>query len=424
MPLHKLPAKLVLSMLPSLTIWRIVLIGVLLRIFWSVLIPVVPISDSVAYDTFAINIWQHGTYGWTASEPTSFWPVGTSALYALLYKLFGHQYAIITILNIIFSAGVIYYTYKITQIFFNKTIAQISALLIAVWPTMIFYSTILASELPYMFFTLIGIYYFFSDEDITLKSLCILGISFAAAYYIRPLAVTTLIISTFCAVVFLKQNTLKTTIKFVTTVVTIIVAVTPWAYRNYALYDHIVPMSTNGGAVFWMGNSPGTEGDYHQLPTSVGNLNEYERNKVLKQEAITYIQDFPVEFIYRTTTKFLKFHSHETIGVTWNEKGITETLGPWWIMPLKMVSQGFWLLCLIGAIAGVMIYLRQERSFISIFHPFLLFWLGSAALHALIVAQDRYHIPIIPFMSAFFAYGIYFVLSLNQPKKTLVATNN
>jgi hypothetical protein len=408
------------SALLQLNIGAILLVGAILRIAWALAIPVVPLSDSHAYDTFATNIWQHGVYGWTPESPTSYWPVGTSALYALIYQIFGHQYAAIVGLNILFSLGIIFYAYKTTELFFYKSVAAGTALLVAVWPTHIFFVTILASELPYMLLTLMGIFYFFKEEKVSPQNILIIGTCFALAYYVRPLATTVLAVCAFSAVVACGKRFTPTIIRTLLVLLIMALAVSPWAKRNYDLYGHVVPMSTNGGAVFWMGNTPGTEGGYHPLPEYVKGLNEHERNQTLKKEAVKYIQEEPLAFLLRTAEKFVAFHSRETIGITWNEEGIKHRFGAGWIMPLKLLSQCFWLTCLIIGLIGILIYLRKS-PFKHIFHPFLLLWLSSAGLHALIVAQDRYHIPVVPFIFAFSIYGVHYFAERLRMKRGILA---
>lgn len=390
----------------NLSLPAIIALGLILRIIWALLVPVVPLSDSHAYDTFALNIWQHGVYGWTADEPTSYWPVGTSALYALIYKIFGHQYGYIVALNIVLSCGIIFYTHRLAQFFFATPVASFCALLIAVWPTSILFVTVLASELPYLFLTLAGIYHFLAEDRVKLRNVLIVGVSFALAYYIRPLATTVLAVCAFCGIVACGKPVLPTAIRTLLVALMMVLAVAPWAKRNYDLYGNVVPMSTNGGAVFWMGNTPGTEGGYHQLPEYVEGLDEYQRDQVLKAEAMEYIKEEPVAFLTRTIFKFLKFHSHETIGVTWNAEGIKQVFGERMLMPLKLLTQGFWLLCLLGGVIGALVFIK-EKPLPRLFHPLLILWLSSAGLHALIVAQDRYHLPIVPFVASFCAFAAY-----------------
>lgn len=50
----------------------IVAIGFVLRTAWALLIPVIPVSDSQAYDALARMLVGHGVYGWTPAQPSAY----------------------------------------------------------------------------------------------------------------------------------------------------------------------------------------------------------------------------------------------------------------------------------------------------------------------------------------------------------------
>ena len=397
--------------LSKITLLQICTVAIILRVIWVLLIPVIPVSDSNAYDVFAQNIWLHGNYGWDAVNPTSYWPVGLSAIYSGFYFLFGHSYVPIVIFNIACSVAIIVYSKKLCdRLFEHELIGTFVAIIVALWPTLIFYCSVLASELPYLAFLLAAIYYFTDHKPQFLKQGLIAGILFAGAYYIRPLATIPLAIVIFY--LFINLSNKKIVIfRSVMTISLMIIAVLPWAQRNYTIYDAFVPMSTNSGATFWMGNQPGTNGGYKALPDHVKDLNEYDRNNTLKAEAIEYIKAEPVAFVTRTVKKFFIFHLHETIGVSWNAEGIKERLGEWALLPLKLVSQAYWSLILLIGLAGLVLHIMQKGFWQTAFHPFTLIWAATAGVHAIIVSQDRYHLPVIPMVAAFAAYAFHFYQS-------------
>ncbi|MGS2717361.1 glycosyltransferase family 39 protein [Eionea flava] len=399
------------SIFQQLSITHICVLAVGLRIAWALLVPVIPMSDSAAYDTFALNIWQHGTYGWTPERPTAFWPVGTSAIYSLLYMLFGHNYLPIIIVNIGCTLAIIVLTRALCDRFFSHpSIGLVSALLIALWPTLIFYTTVLASELPYMA-VLMGAFYLLTTPSPNIIKLGLSsGILFAIAYYIRPLAIVTLFIAAFYLCI--QGTSIRIWLpRSLLSLIMLALLVSPWAHRNYELYNAFVPMSTNGGVTLWMGNHPGTDGSYAPVPERFADVDEYTRNQTLKQEAIDHIKAEPVTFITRTIKKFFQFHLRETIGVGWNEKGIQQALGDWALMPLKLVAQSYWSIILLAALAGIIIMIIQQGFWHTAFHPFILLWASSAGIHAIIVSQDRYHIPIIPMVTAFAVYAGHYINS-------------
>lgn len=63
--------------------WALI-IALILRVVWGIAVPVVPVSDSNAYDLFAQNIALGHGFAWKPGELTAYWAVGTSAFYALL----------------------------------------------------------------------------------------------------------------------------------------------------------------------------------------------------------------------------------------------------------------------------------------------------------------------------------------------------
>lgn len=394
--------RLYLSAVP-----KVYWVALIPRLLWALLIPVIPLSDSLAYDTFAFNIWQHGTYGWEAGQPFSYWPVGTSAIYAGFFYVFGYVYWPIVLFHIALSLGVIFFSQKLCDRFFEtKAVGALVAYILALWPTMIMYTTVLASELLYMFFSVAGIYWFTKLGGNFYRNAMVAALLFTVAYYIRPLITVVIVIMAFSSIVLLKERWQPVAVKTLISFGVLALLVAPWAYRNYQLHDAFVPMSSNSGAVFWMGNQPGTTGGYMSVPQEFRGMDTQQMSELLKAQAMEYIKEHPGEFVKNTLFKLYLFHSYETIGVTWNEEGIKTALGQSFLLPLKVLSQLYWLALVLSAFAGLGLYLKGVGLWRFLFHPFVLLWASSAAIHSLIVAQDRYHIPSVGFIAAFSAYAI------------------
>ncbi|WP_237059898.1 ArnT family glycosyltransferase [Microbulbifer sediminum] len=398
------------------------LLAIGLRLLWALLVPVIPVSDSVAYDAFALNIWQHGTYGWEADQPGSYWAVGTSGIYAGLYLIFGHHYWPVVALNIALSVGILFFTGRLCRIFFSdRRVSQWCMVLLALWPTGILFVTVLASELLFMFFSLAGFYFFVTTGVRQPMRLLFAGILLAAAYYVRPLITVGIIIFAVACAVQLQQRPLAVLVRTLCCFLVLTLLVAPWAYRNYQLYDDFVPMSSNGGAVFWMGNSPGSNGGYAEIPPEVTAQADstYEMSQILKTRALDYIKAEPQAFIQRTLYKLVRFHSYETIGVNWNAEGIKARFGEGAVLPMKVATQAYWLLLVCSGIAGLMVYLYQAGWARVATHPFLLSWGANAGIHALIASQDRYHLPSVPFIAAFAAFALVAVLERMRRRRAL-----
>jgi hypothetical protein len=380
-------------------------LAIAVRVIWAVVIPTFPLSDSHAYDVFAQNIVEHGVYGWKADEPSAYWPVGTSAIYALLFGIFGHVYWPIVILNIVLSVAIIATTMRIARRLYPgyPIIAGIAGALLAFWPSLIMYVTVLASELPFIAAVMIAIDAWTGRDKSMLWRGLIAGFFFAVASYVRPTALLLPLVLGLQLLVT-RDSVRRALTMTAVTYLTMAVLIAPWTARNYGLFGAFVPISTNGGANLWMGNHLGSAGTYTKPPEYVDGLDEYTRNKVLGQEAVAYIKsDIPV-FLIGSLKRLWATHNRETIAIAWNESGIERALGPSAKLPLKLLATSYWLVLLLLALAGIVLRFRASTSILNFASdPILLLWVYFATTHAIIVASDRYHFPSIPAVAIFAA---------------------
>ncbi len=396
------------------TLWRILAVGMTLRILWALLVPVVPISDSAAYASFARTLVEHGVYGWTADQPTAYWAVGPAAVTAATFLIFGiDNYTGVVILNLIAGAMTIVLVYRLAVIWYDTRTAQIAALLIALWPNLIFFSSTLASELWFIALTLAGLWFHERPDGRPWLNLLMCGVIWGLACYMRPVI---LLLPVALALVALPDGPrawLRAGIRATVVVVLIVAVVAPWTMRNARIFGEPVMVSTNFGPNFWMGNNPQSNGGYMPLPDRVGGMSEPERARLLKEEAKAYIQSDPGAFVLRTLQKVVKLHTRETIGIVWNQEFLQDRIGGAGMLVLKLLSTGYWLALL--ALALVAIGLRFLQSPLhALFHPAIAAWAYFTALHAIIVVEDRYHMPSSPFIALLAASTLAHFLPLQR----------
>ena len=101
------------------TLTIILVVGFALRLVWALAVPMEPVSDSHAYHVFATNLAEHGVYGWTPDQPGAYWAVGTSAIVAALYVVFGPGFGPIVVLNVIISVAVIAQVFFLARHYFD-----------------------------------------------------------------------------------------------------------------------------------------------------------------------------------------------------------------------------------------------------------------------------------------------------------------
>jgi len=381
----------------------VILTALLVRIAWSLLIPVIPVSDSIAYDSFARNISAGHGYGWEPGQLSAYWPVGTSAVYAGLYRVFGHTYVPIVILNILVGVLVVALTMLLTRLWFGGKAALIAGGVLAVWPSQIQFSTVLASELLFNLCVLTALYIWMSERVHFVVQVIAFGTIVAAASYLRPTALLLPAILGVSGALRFDLSTkkrLRVLMLGMVSGVVMLVCLVPWGLRNQNLFGQFVLVSTNGGTNFWMGNnSINPAGTYTELPSGLPE-NEVDRDRFLKMQALAYIEAKPGMFAVRTVRKLILLHASETIGVAWNHKGLEQQFGSNVLLPLKLISTLFWLMMLGLALSGIAVMWRQLGFWSTAIHPVVLFWVYYASVHSVIVVQDRYHFPSIPFMAA------------------------
>ena len=381
-------------------------LGLMLRVAWALVIAVDPISDAHAYDIFATNLAQHGVYGWTPDAPGAYWPVGTSAIVAALYFVFGSGYTPVVILNIAVSVVVIWQVFLLARHYFDTATGLLAAALLAFWPSLIMYVTVIASEVFFLFFVLGGLLAFENRTRPIWAAALVAGLFWAAAVYVRPVALLLPLVFGVPTLLRATRTVGQMALLLAVSYFVIACAVAPWAVRNQAVFGEPVLVSTNFGPVFWMGNNPETTGEYQRLPDRVDGLSETGRAKLLKDEAMAYIAERPFEFLRRTAVKFVRLHERETIAVAWNNQEIRAVFGNAAVEVLKALASGFWFAVLLAALAGVVRLARRRGLWQMLIHPCFLGWMYFAWVHAVIILGDRYHFPAIPFIAVLGAFGL------------------
>lgn len=385
----------------------VLLVALLLRTLWAIVIPVVPVSDSAAYDIFAWNIAQGYGYGWEPHQPTAYWPVGTSAIYGLLFWIFGHDYVPVVLFQIATGVAIVAISMAIASRWFGGRIAIVTGWLLACWPLLIQYTTILASEMYFILFVLLA--FWVAGRRASSKSEWLLkggaiGIALAAAGYVRPLALIMAPLMFVGPLTIRKERGLAFA-ACIAAIVSMSLCILPWTIRNWQVFDRFVPISTNGGTNLWMGNNPSGSIEYMPLP-KVDVSNEADLDKHFGKLAKNYILEDPKAFTVRTIRKLISLYDRETIGVSWNEKGLKHRFGDRAIPLLKLASTIWWWCMLLLAFVGLLkITISRGICSAALLTP-LLTWGYFTLVHGVIVAGDRYHVPSIPFIAMFAAAAL------------------
>lgn len=384
--------------LRGMTVWQVICAGMALRVIWALVIPVEPVSDSFAYDTFARNIWQHGVYGWTPDNPSAYWAVGTSAIVAATYAVLGDTYLGVVTLNLLASLVTLVLTWRVGRIFFGDQAAFWATVIVAFWPNLIFFTSVLSSELYFIAMVLAGTYFWVRPEGNRWVNLLICGVIWGLACYLRPVI---LLYPAALVIAALSQGLRETGIAVIkggVAIAMILLIVSPWTMRNEAVLGKAYTVSSNFGPNLWMGNNPDSTGGYMPLPPETKEMTEVEREEYLGKLAKAYIREDIPRFVRESLGRIVTLHNRETIGVVWNEAQLTARIGETGIRLTKALATGYWFVLLALALAGLAVLLARLHLG-ALFHPVFGSWAYFTAVHAIIVVEDRYHMPSSPFIA-------------------------
>jgi 4-amino-4-deoxy-L-arabinose transferase-like glycosyltransferase len=392
--------------------------ALLLRLVWLIVVGIEPVSDGDMYREFSHQIANGVGYAYPSGQLTAYWAVGTSAFYGLIHFIFGFSDLPIGVANIAIGVGVVYLSYTLALRYFDAAVAAIAAWLVALWPVLIQFTTVYASELVFLFFLLAALNAWASTKIPFVLRHILWGALLCVATYIRPTALPLF--------VALPVIDLCRGCKFRNTLVSAVIAgatatalFAPWVIRNQQVFGSSVLVSANFGANLWMGNNPQSNGGYMPLP-DIDFSNEVTRDQYYKKEAINFIMENPIEYGKLVLRRFAITYDRETIGVAWNQPALVRVAGEWALPFIKLMSTLYWWLMVSAAIVGLGWVLW--RKYISIFNPLVVVPGFFFVVPLLTVGQDRYHMAINPFAAIFAAFAFHLAWNSYMKNKSTLTT--
>lgn len=112
-------------------------------------------GDSVVYDKIALGLIKENKYIHFNNEPMLIAP-GYPAFLALIYTIFGHHYQVVYLYQFILLGGIGFFVFLLAKNHFKLPILQslVIAITVICWPYLVLYSSLLLTEIFYIFFLL------------------------------------------------------------------------------------------------------------------------------------------------------------------------------------------------------------------------------------------------------------------------------
>jgi 4-amino-4-deoxy-L-arabinose transferase-like glycosyltransferase len=379
-----------------------ILLGLALRICWLVAVPPVQTSDYQRYLNAARNLLAQHAYieNLEGHVFRAFTPPGLPLVLAGAIRVVGDHVWMPAILNLCLYVLSSLLLALMAKRLFGPQVACVSVLLLAIWPTNIALTGLAASE-PLFLLLLIGSCYFLLlSPGAALRRSPVCGLAAGLAALTRPTALTLPVLWVAALLVMRSLRANRPWLKSVALASLFLAAtVAPWSLRNYAVLKSFVPVSTNGGDVFYRANNPLATGSW--MPRGERDLAPYLADEALWNKTgfawgKEWIRNHPIDFVELAAKKEVVFLASDDTGVYWAverpypERRALIAVGRglctlWWV--------AMWVLLSFALIAHREA-LDRNPQLVALLLPFLYF----GGIHAIFESQQRYHIPAIPFL--------------------------
>jgi 4-amino-4-deoxy-L-arabinose transferase-like glycosyltransferase len=387
----------------------ILVLAFLVRLAWVLFTPALPTSDFKWYERVAAGLASD--HGYSSGEtPTAYRPPGYPLLLATIYRFFGRSLTAAQFANVLLGTLTVYLTYMLARRVFSENIALVASVMVALFPSLILYCGLTASEnlvTPLLLLALAA--YLCALQAQKAAYLVFSGIALGLATLTRPMMLllpVALWIYSALKLRDLKRVTVCTGLLSGAMVLCIL----PWTLRNYAVFHRFVPVSTNSGFNLLISFSKHSVGEHVsgqtagivELGARLG-WGEVQMDRAAQKEAIALIRDNPARAVVLAPMKVFHLFRDDVSGVVWN---FTESARPsprWLRWLLLLWAQGYYVLILCLALTTI-VFRKSLKAYrwYGLFLTPVLYWI---AFHLVFFGDDRYHLPILPLISIFGAFG-------------------
>ena len=406
-------------------------------------------GDDLFYDFMARGLAAGKGYLSAYNVQTALWPPGYSLTLAALYKAVGHSIFAAKVLNALTASATVVLVYFIGARAFSKKVGGVAAVMLAVFPGQIYYSTVILNESLFAFFStlilLFTVIWVSKGKRIWPPALLLLGILFGWAALMRSealvLLVAALLVWTFAAPSWrswIGQGALVA--------LGAAIAITPWMARNAVSMHSFVPISSGGGHTFLAGHRDDPYGSPDVFPSAniwlkYSYLPYPQRELKMERESWQLGWDFakshPGYEVQLVGEKFYQMYKDDSEALLWIE-GAWPNPGnlPWlqgsWVAerpppdPIIIIPRAaernwarladrYYFAVLACGLVGIPLWFSVEDKKRLLLILTVVLW---TALHLVFIPNSRYHVSLVPIFCLWAATSLVFAFDLLKRRLT------
>ena len=280
------------------------LIMFVIGVLWINLVNTQPYSDFYYYYTMAKNVANGLEWGNTYTA------VGYSIFLGFIFKVFGSSLIIVKIVNLILVTMNNILFFKILKKVNIKEIdRKIIFALFILFPSNLYYISLVAGELLFTFILLLATYIYFSEMK---YKYVFIGILTGLNTMIKPFFIV-FFFAIFLVDLIVDKKLYAAIKNCIIILIFSALVISPWIYRNTQLVGQFTYVSNNGGKVLYINNnSQNTSGRWMEasdVENSIVNTDEFksanvtEQNKMFSNAAKKWIISHPKEFLILGTKR-------------------------------------------------------------------------------------------------------------------------
>jgi len=396
----------------------ILLLALATRVTWLVFVHPNP-NDGRFDDT----VWYRNAAHFVAAglgyanpywgTPTAQWPPGYPVFLGAVYKAFGEGLAQIYAANVVLAMITAVIVYAIGLQLFDRRVALIGGVAVAVWPGQVYFSSLALSEgLFTALFTLTVLVLLLVPRAGAWRGALVIafGVAALAAGLTRGQGLMLLAIAPvawrLCGLSWQRSIAWGMLAAAVAGVL-----LAPWVVRNQRVLGSPVIIATNFGGNLWLGNHAGSNGRMQTdvpipLPDRTGlTQQEYEVNgdRLQLRKALDYIKGHPLDEVRLAGLKTRALYESDATALDWNSAYDDSFYEGSWNSWLRNLANGFWFAALGLMGIGLVAERQRLRGPLAVLPLTLLLW---TAVHMVFFGDSRFHYPVVFVVALFGASGL------------------
>jgi 4-amino-4-deoxy-L-arabinose transferase-like glycosyltransferase len=362
----------------------------------------IPEKDAAEYDRLALDLSQGKGYRNEKGELSAWRPPLYPFFLSAIYKAGGHSYLNVRIVQAVLSAAIVAVIFLLARLLFGTSAAYWAAAISSVYPAFYAYyfsCASLSAETLYTFLLVFSFYEYFRFACLGKGAdLVFSGILMGLAILTRP--VPALLAAAFPFLFFLAgYRPPKLWLTFLLFWTAVGLTLLPWTLRNYVVFREFVPVTTLGGANFYLGNHAGADGMGGSRDPGLDFYKEvyYPQDAALdaagksETEKARYFYRKGREFVFSEPAQFAALYLRKL--ALYVDPRISIGSGP----DKRVIFEPGYLFVLAGALAALWRgkLSAAERRAAIVFTGILLYFWG---IHGLTVATGRFRFPVEPLL--------------------------